>query len=166
MDARTDQLCWVDIDNGTLYENDLATGEQFISSLSTLLGVAVLRANADGGCLRMADHVLPEPLLPMNDAKCDSSGRLWAGRSTHVDFIHRLGSLHRYDSTGRLVTTVPIPVEKPPSCAFGEDGMLYLTSATLDLTPENLEQQPLAGSGSVFALNPDTAGVPVQPFRA
>ena len=38
----------------------------------------------------------------MNDAKCDSSGRLWAG-SNHMEFEPGAGSLHRWDGLGPSV---------------------------------------------------------------
>ncbi len=53
----------------------------------------------------------------MNDAKCDSRGRLWAG-STHMEFVPGAGA----------------------------DGTLYITSARNGLTAEELRIQPHAGS--------------------
>ena len=264
-DQRTGRLCWVDINNGTLFENDLATGKQDSSTVNTQLGAVAPRIDAAGfavavsgglgllvdGELQIIDPVLPEPYRRMNDAKCDSLGRLWAG-STHVEFkagvgvLHRwdgqtpsveaargfalpngLGwnaedtvmyladsmqnvllrasysaeegevgeftdlcridtglpdglavdmdgcvwlavwggwEVHRYDSEGRLIGRIPMPVEKPSSCAFGENGTLVITSATADIPPEELAKQPLAGS--VFVVQTDAAGVPVHPFGA
>jgi sugar lactone lactonase YvrE len=263
VDPRSGRLCWVDIDNGLLFENDLRTGEQTRWSTHTLLGAAAPRADHDGfavavseglglledGELTVVDPVLPQPHRRMNDAKCDSRGRLWAG-STHLDFtpgegaLHRwdgrrpsvvvadgfslpngLGwndddsvmyladstrkqlltarytseegevgqfgelcsvesglpdglaidldgcvwvavwgayAVHRYDPAGRLIGRVPMPVEKPSSCAFADDGTLFITSASVDLSEQDLVDQPLAGS--VFALSTSTRGVPVQPF--
>lgn len=263
LDRRSGRLCWVDIDNGLLFENDLNTGEQTSSSMPTLLGAAAPRSNNNGfavavsdgfglfvnGELQLVDPVLPETYRRMNDAKCDSQGRLWAG-STHKEFrpgggaLHRwdgraastvmatgfslpnglgwnaddtvmyladsmthqllradyrdgsdeLGdftqlcevsqglpdglavdvdgcvwlavwggyAVHRYDSSGRLIGRVPMPVEKPSSCAFADDGTLYITSASAGLSESDLLQQPLAGS--VFALSTNTRGVPVNAF--
>ncbi|WP_338418496.1 SMP-30/gluconolactonase/LRE family protein [Nakamurella antarctica] len=262
-DRRSGGLCWVDIDNGLLFENDLTTGEQIVSSMPTLLGAAAPRLNNRGfavaveggfglfvdGELQLVDPVLPESYRRMNDAKCDSQGRLWAG-STHKEFVPGVGALHRwdgraestvmasgfslpnglgwnaddtvmyladsmthqllkadyrcgeedlgeftqlcevspglpdglavdmdgcvwlavwggyavhrYDSTGRLIGRVPMPVEKPSSCAFADDGTLYITSASAGLSEADLLQQPLAGS--VFALSTTTRGVPVHAF--
>ncbi len=42
-DHRTGRLCWVDILDGALYENDLAAGTQAVARLDTLLGAAVPR---------------------------------------------------------------------------------------------------------------------------
>jgi sugar lactone lactonase YvrE len=263
LDRRSGRLCWVDIDSGFLYEDDLAAGHQARWSTGTLLGAAAPRAQepgfavavADGlgylveGELTVTEPVLPEPYRRMNDAKCDSHGRLWAG-STHMEFVPGVGALHRwdgrepsrvvaegftlpnglgwsaeddvmhladsmrrvllsapyfpdegdvgeftelcevdgglpdglavdvegciwvaiwggyevrrYDPRGRVVGRIPMPVEKPSSCAFGDDGTLFITSATADITPEGLASQPLAGS--VFAVSTNTRGVPVEAF--
>jgi sugar lactone lactonase YvrE len=264
-DRRTGRLCWVDIDQGLLFENDLRSGDQRRWSVDTMLGAAAPRATQPGfavavseglgllveGTLDILDPVLPEPHRRMNDAKCDSRGRFWAG-STHMEFTPGVGALHRwngrepstvaangfslpnglgwnvedsvmyladsmtrqllsapysaedgevgqfselctfdaglpdgltvdvdgcmwiamwsgsevhrYDPVGRLVGRIPMPVEKPSSCAFGDDGTLYITSATADIDEAGLLKQPLAGS--VFAISTDTHGVPVQPFAA
>lgn len=262
-DRRSGRLCWVDIENGQLFENDLTSTRQISWSFDTLLGAIAPRAHEEGfavavaeglgvcidGALTVEDPVLPEPERRMNDAKCDSRGRLWAG-STHLKFTPGVGTLHRwdghgpstamvtgfslpnglgwdaedtvmylvdsmnhqllrapydgdsgtvgaftelckvldglpdglavdvegciwlavwggyaiqrYDPTGRLVGKVPMPVEKPSSCAFGDDGTLYITSASADIPDAQLAEQPLAGS--VFALASGTQGVPVAAF--
>jgi len=74
------------------------------------------------------------------------------------------GEVRRYDCDGRFVATVPMPVSQPSSCAFGDDGTLYITSARSGLSDGDLSDQPLAGS--VFALATGTSGVPVAPFAA
>lgn len=263
-DRRSGRLCWVDIDNGLLFENDLAVGDQLCTSVDTLLGAVAPRAEKEGfavavseglgflvgGELEITDPVLPEPYRRMNDAKCDSHGRLWAG-STHLNFLPSVGALHRWDgrtpsvqmasgfslpngigwnpedtvmylvdsmanrllsapyrgeegevgeftelcavrpgvpdglavdqdgfiwlavwggsevrrysSSGELVGKVPLPVEQPSSCAFADDGTLYITSASAGIPQLSLDRQPLAGS--VFALSTNTRGVPVHAFE-
>jgi sugar lactone lactonase YvrE len=264
VDPRTGRLCWVDITGGVLYENDLETGAQSVSRMSTMLGAAAPRAHTGGfavavsegfgfwadGELRVVDPVLPDPNRRMNDAKCDSRGRLWAG-STHLDFEPGVGALHCWDGhspstvvadgfilpngigwspddrtmylvdslahavlaapfdpdtgevgafapictigpglpdglavdvegflwvavwdgsevrrispTGEVAAIVPMPVTQPSSCAFGDDGILYITSASAGLSDDELAAQPPAGS--VFALPTDTHGVPVHSFE-
>jgi sugar lactone lactonase YvrE len=264
-DRRSGRLCWVDIIGGLIVESDLGTGVDVIASLGTLVGAAVPRdaavgfavAVADGfgywvdDRLTIVDPVLPESYRRMNDAACDSRGRLWAN-STHVDFVSGMGALHRWDGVGpsavmadgftlpngigwspddtimyladsvthellhapydahdgdvgqfaplctidsgqpdglavdidgcvwlaiwggsevrryspagELVGIVPMPISQPSSCAFGPDGVLYITSARSGLSPAELELQPLAGS--VFALASGTSGVPVSAFGA
>jgi sugar lactone lactonase YvrE len=63
-----------------------------------------------------------------------------------------------------VIAVVPMPVKQPSSCAFGDDGTLYITSASAGLSEEELVQQPLAGS--VFAVATSTHGVPVHAFAA
>lgn len=265
-DRRSRRLCWVDIPNGTLFATEVSTGDQQVWRVPTMLGAAAPRAAESGfavavaegfglldgyGRLEILDPVLPEPERRMNDAKCDSQGRLWAG-STHLDFRPGGGALHRwdgrepstvladgfalpnglgwspddrlmyladsmsqqvlvagfdaadglvgqftplcripaglpdglavdldgclwvavwggqeirrYDGSGTLVGRVPMPVTQPSSCAFGDGGVLYITSARDGLSEDELTHQPHAGS--VFALATRTEGVPVGPFRA
>lgn len=55
--------------------------------------------------------------------------------------------LERHDPGGRLERTVEMPMESPTSLAFGGDALdtLYVTSASRDLSEEELAAQPLAG---------------------
>jgi sugar lactone lactonase YvrE len=270
IDRRTGRLCWVDIPEGVLHEDD-PTGAALRAAATlptTQLGAVAPRANSGGfavavadgfgywadGRLELVEEVLPEPYRRMNDAKCDSAGRLWAG-STHLEYAAGAGALHRWDGGGgggssatvertgftlpnglgwspddatmyladsyahvllradfdaadgrvgeftplcriepglpdglavdadgcvwiavwggwqvrrydpegrRLLATVPMPVSQPSSCAFGDDGTLYISSASAGLDASALAAQPHAGS--VFALHTDCVGVPVAPF--
>jgi len=115
-DRRTGALCWVDLMAGRLHETDLDSGVTSTVTIGMALGAVAPRrvgagfavAVADGfgfvdaGGLRLVDRVLPGPGHRMNDAKCDSRGRLWAG-STHVDFASGAGALHRWDGRGPSV---------------------------------------------------------------
>jgi sugar lactone lactonase YvrE len=111
IDERTGRLCWVDIVEGMIYEHELQEARQVTAAaLGTMVGAIAPRADRDGfavavadgfgyyasGRLTVTDRVLPEPHRRMNDAKCDSSGRLWAG-STHMEFVPGAGALHRWD---------------------------------------------------------------------
>jgi sugar lactone lactonase YvrE len=70
--------------------------------------------------------------------------------------------VRRYSPAGELVEIIPMPVPQPSSCAFGNDGTLYITSARAGLSDQELAAAPL--SGSVFALATSTRGVPVRAF--
>jgi sugar lactone lactonase YvrE len=116
-DHRTGRLCWVDIVEGILHESDLTDGRQTVATLGTMVGAVAPREQAAGfavavadgfgywtsGQLVIADPVLPEAHRRMNDAKCDSHGRLWAG-STHMQFVPGIGALHRWDGSESSVT--------------------------------------------------------------
>jgi xylono-1,5-lactonase len=67
--------------------------------------------------------------------------------------------LRRIGPDGTILQTVPVPVEKPTSVAFGGDDMatLFVTSANRDIDPSALTAQPQAGG--LFALRPGVTGV-------
>lgn len=138
-DRRTGHLCWVDIASGKLSEGDVATGTFSTTALSTMLGAAVPRAHYPGfgvavsdgfgvvadGILDVRDCVLPEPHRRMNDAKCDSAGRLWAG-STRLDFADGGGALHRW-SGGAPSEEVVAGLTLPNGIGWNlEDSIIYL----------------------------------------
>jgi L-arabinonolactonase len=70
----------------------------------------------------------------------DSEGYLW------VAFWDGW-SIVRYDPNGGIVREIQLPVQRPTSCAFGGDDLsdLYITSARVDLSAEELAKQPFAG---------------------
>jgi sugar lactone lactonase YvrE len=73
-------------------------------------------------------------------------------------------ALHRYRPDGVLDRIVELPVARPTSCAFGGDdlGELYITSARVGLSADELEAQPWAGG--VLALRPGVHGRPPNRF--
>lgn len=83
----------------------------------------------------------------------DAEGFLW-----NAEFGG--GRVVRYAPNGRVDRVVPLPVTQPSSCAFGGSRLdvLYVTSATQRLTPEQLEAQPLAGG--LFAIDVGVSGLP------
>lgn len=87
----------------------------------------------------------------------DSEGCLW---SAHFDGWR----VTRYAPDGSIDRVVRLPVQNVTSCAFGGPDLdvLYITSATEDLSPEALTQQPLAGG--IFALRPGVRGLPMSRF--
>jgi sugar lactone lactonase YvrE len=72
--------------------------------------------------------------------------------------------LVRYAPDGRIDRIVDMPVEQPTSCAFGGEDLatLFVTSARVGLSQEQLEKQPDAGS--LFAFRPGVKGAPTPPF--
>jgi sugar lactone lactonase YvrE len=263
VDGRTGELAWVDIPAGVLHRVPLSGSGHRTARVGMSLGAVAVRdrggyvaAVGDGlglidetGTFTLAEPLLPDPQRRMNDAKCDTAGRFFAG-STTLDFrpgrgvlhcwepdagvrnvLHGLtlpnglgwspddttfylvdtmehvllaapydkatgtlgelrplvsfgseegmpdglcidadghvwlamwgaGQVRRYDPRGRAVAVVPMPVSKPSSCAFGPDGVLYITSAAEETSPD---REPLAGS--VFALPTSHHGAAVGSFR-
>jgi sugar lactone lactonase YvrE len=85
----------------------------------------------------------------------DSEGGIW---SCHWDGWR----ITRYSPDGRVDRAIDMPVPRPTSVAFGGADLstLYITSASLDLTREQIKQAPL--SGSLFACQPGVRGL-VEP---
>jgi sugar lactone lactonase YvrE len=70
----------------------------------------------------------------------------------------------RYDPTGKIERVVPMPVERPSSCAFGGKNLdeLYITSAATTITPEGRVKQPWIGD--VLRIYPGVKGLPEPEF--
>ncbi|HEX3065405.1 MAG TPA: SMP-30/gluconolactonase/LRE family protein [Dongiaceae bacterium] len=68
----------------------------------------------------------------------------------------------RYAADGRVDRIIELPVPRPTSVAFGGEDLatLYITTASIDLTREQVKQAPL--SGSLFACQPGVRGL-VEP---
>jgi sugar lactone lactonase YvrE len=66
--------------------------------------------------------------------------------------------LRRYTPDGRIDRIVDLPAPRVTSCGFGgrQLNTLYITTARVGLSPDQLERFPL--SGSVFALEPGVGG--------
>jgi len=71
----------------------------------------------------------------------------------------------RHDMHGNEIQAIQLPVSHVTSCAFGGPDLktMYITTATLDLTPEQRTREPLAGG--LFAVDMDIAGLPANAFR-
>ena len=92
------------------------------------------------------------------DGSCvDADGCLWNAEYGGWRVV-------RYTPAGEVDRWIEVPVSNPTCCCFGGDdlGTLYVTTATQRLGPEDLAQQPLAGS--VLALRPGPKGLPESRF--
>jgi len=100
---------------------------------------------------------LPEGSGVPDGATVDAEGFLWSANFG--------GScLTRYSPDGRIDRKIQMPVQRPTSCVFGGDNysMLYVTSASLDLTDQQRLEAPLAGG--VFAVDAGVRGLPEPQF--
>ncbi len=61
--------------------------------------------------------------------------------------------------TGKVIQKIPVPAHNVTSCAFGGDNLdiLYITSAKIDMTEDELRNYP--HSGSLFKVIPGVKGV-------
>jgi len=75
------------------------------------------------------------------------------------------GKVMRFDPAGRLMRTIEMPTDLPTCCEFGGENLdiLYVTTATLRRSPEQLKDQPLAGG--LFAIDVGVKGLPLVPFK-
>ncbi len=87
----------------------------------------------------------------------DAEGYLW-----NADFFG--WSVTRYAPDGSIDRIIELPVQCPTSCAFGGPSLetLFVTTARHLLTPEQAEQQPLAGA--LLALDVGVRGVAEPAF--
>jgi sugar lactone lactonase YvrE len=72
--------------------------------------------------------------------------------------------VRRFTPNGALDAVVELPVAKVTACWFGDDDgrTLFVTTASIDLTPDELRDQPHAGC--VFAAYPGVSGPAAHPF--
>jgi L-arabinonolactonase len=101
---------------------------------------------------------LPPAYGVPDGATVDSEGFVW---SANFDG----GCLTRYAPDGSIDRLIPMPVQRPTSCAFGGEDLsiLYVTSASLNLTDKQRVAAPLAGS--LFAVDAGVKGLPEPRFE-
>jgi len=87
----------------------------------------------------------------------DAEGGVWM-----ADF--RGGRITRFTPDGSEDRMVALPVSRPTCPMFGGPDLqtMYVTSAKIMLTPEELAAEPLAGA--LFALDAGIAGLPEAAF--
>ncbi len=100
---------------------------------------------------------LPDGVGVPDGLAVDAEGFVW---SAHWDGW----CITRYDPDGKVDRVVNLPVPRPTSCAFGGPDLstLYITSARIRLSAQQLAAAPL--SGSVFAFQAGVKGLPETPF--
>lgn len=99
-----------------------------------------------------------EPHEGVPDGMCvDSEGCVWTA-------LWDGWSVRRYRPDGTIERTINVPVPRPTSCTFGGPDLttLYVTSARIRLSTQQLEDAPL--SGSVLAIQTNVKGQPDIPF--
>jgi sugar lactone lactonase YvrE len=100
---------------------------------------------------------LPRASGVPDGATVDSEGFLW---SANFDGA----CLTRYAPNGSIDRVIPMPVQRPTSCAFGGENLdiLYVTSASFNLSEQQRAAAPLAGS--LFAVDAGVKGLPEPRF--
>lgn len=87
----------------------------------------------------------------------DADGCLWSTRFGGACVV-------RITPKGRVDRVIDVPATNVTCCTFGGPGLdtLFITTATIRMTPEERAAQPLAGF--VFAVRPGVTGVPEADF--
>ena len=104
-----------------------------------------------------AANTPPEPFVRFSAADgfpdgmtTDTNGRLW------IAFWDG-GKVLCIGQTGERIASLELPVSRPTACAFGGDKLqtLFVTSASIGLSRERLQEENLAGG--LFAIDLDVA---------
>ena len=140
-------LCWSP-DGRTMYHTDTPT--RIVSAWD------FDPASGDIANLRTFVRVPDGEGYP-DGATVDADGFVWIA---HWDGWR----VTRYDPTGRVARVVNLPVQRPTCPAFGGANLdvLYVTSASINLSAEERARQPSAGG--VLALDPGVRGIAERRF--
>ena len=142
-------LCWSP-DGQTMYAADSPT--------RTIRAWDYDTATGDIANERVFAKIPEEPGRGTPDgAIVDAEGGVWVAE-------FRGSRLTRFTPDGREDRMIAMPVSRVTCPMFGGPDLrtLYVTSAQIMLTPEELEAEPLAGA--LFALDVGVAGLPEAPF--
>jgi sugar lactone lactonase YvrE len=87
----------------------------------------------------------------------DDDGGIWVA-------LWGRAAIRRYAPDGELDRVLDVPADNVTACCFGgDDGRsLYVTTASVDLSAEQLQERPLAGS--LFVTGVGVSGPPAQLF--
>ncbi len=131
-------------DGGTMYYIDTPTAQ--IRAYDYDMDTATISN------MRVAVEVPPSLGFPDGMA-IDEEDKLWVG-------LWNGNSVARFDPlSGTLISKIEVPAHNVTACAFGgpELDKLYITTASVDMTEEEKEMYPLAGS--IFVADPGVRGV-------
>lgn len=134
-------------DYRTIYHGDTSKGTIYAFDLGS-----------DGKISNKRDFVtIPEGDGYPDGMTCDAEGGLWVA--------HWNGwRVTRFTAAGEVDRVIEMPVAQVTSCAFGgpEYGCLYVTSASIGLSDQQREDQPLAGA--LFGIDVGVKGFPPGQF--
>jgi sugar lactone lactonase YvrE len=144
------------IPNGLAFDAEGTTMYFADSDVRTIFVSAYDPATGTPGPERVFARTAP-PAIP-DGATVDAEGYLWSAE-------YNGGRLTRYSRDGSIARVVPVPVQKPTSCAFGGGKLdiLFVTTASQGLTPADVAQQPLAGG--LLAIEAGISGLPEPVFQ-
>ena len=131
-DKRT--MYYIDTPTGKIRAFDFDPDKAAISNERTVVDVAPELGYPDGMTIDENDHLWVA---------------LWNGNAVAC-----------FDpDSGELIGKIAVPAHNVTSCAFGGPNLdlLYITTASIDMTPQEIDNYPMAGS--VFVVSPGVKGV-------
>uniref|UniRef100_UPI00404A8F30 SMP-30/gluconolactonase/LRE family protein n=1 Tax=Flavobacterium sp. TaxID=239 RepID=UPI00404A8F30 len=154
----TTQIDSVTISNGIVWTQDKKTMYYIDTPTLTIKAYDYDNNSGDISNERIAVKVADSLGFPDGMA-IDANDKLWVG-------MWNGNAVLQFDPiTGKLLSKVNVPAHNVTSCAFGGENLdiLYITTASLDMTPEEQKQFPLAGS--VFKVKTTAKGVKSSFFK-
>ncbi|MEZ2128100.1 MULTISPECIES: SMP-30/gluconolactonase/LRE family protein [unclassified Sinorhizobium] len=127
--------------------------------VDTVPGVILAYDVADGELLnRRVFAQIPEASGRPDGLTVDAEGGVWCA-------IWDGWRVDRYLPNGKLDLSIPMPVPRPTSVAFGGAGLetLFITTARTRLPASTLAEAPL--SGGLFSCKPRQSGLPIHLFQ-
>lgn len=129
-----------ELHNGMVWSGD---GETFFLSHSNSGQIIAFDYDENGGLIsnRRVFATVPAELGVPDGAAIDTEGGYWAA-------LHGGGKLRRFRPDGSVDRDIDLPVSQPTMPAFAGDdlAMLYLTSASDQMSAEAKAKEPLAGA--------------------
>ena len=154
----TQVLTGLTISNGIGWSPDGTTMYLADSGTADISAFDFDPATGDLSRRRTIVHITTANAVP-DGLTVDHRGNLWVA-------LWNGGALARYHPDGSLLDTIPLPVDRPTSCAFGGTGgaTLFITTAREGLDDTALARQPDAGR--LLRLDsPGVTGPPCVPYR-
>lgn len=128
----------------------------FTDTIAQKIMVADLSPAGVGEARLFADTAALFPAAYPDGPVVDAEDHVWTG-------LYHGSTVARFSPDGKLVATVPMPARDITKLAFGGTDLKtgYVTSATKNMTQQDMAQMPQAGS--LFAFDAPVAGF-VQPL--
>ncbi|WP_430412112.1 SMP-30/gluconolactonase/LRE family protein [Kordia sp.] len=154
----TTKIDSVTISNGIVWTKDKKTMYYIDTPTSQIKAYDYDNATGNISNERVAVEVASDLGFP-DGMTIDEEDMLWVG-------MWNGNAVIRFNpTTGKMLQKIEVPAHNITSCAFGGDNLetLFITSAKLDMTDEELKKYPLAGS--VFKVNTGIKGVESNFFK-
>ncbi|NNL15172.1 MAG: SMP-30/gluconolactonase/LRE family protein [Flavobacteriaceae bacterium] len=142
----------VTISNGIVWTKDAKTMYYIDTPAGNIMGYDYNDQTSTISNGRIAVKVSEEDGFPDGMA-IDENDMLWVG-------MWNGNAVAQYDpKKGKLVSKISVPAHNVTSCAFGGENLdiLYITTSSLDMTEEEQNRFPMAGS--IFMVKPGVTGV-------